>query len=70
MRISERFRIDKKRLIRALAMLLMILVPFSALAEVTPVDFRRDDTSRNGLVRVRLSSLGTIRTLTLNLKAG
>ncbi len=69
MRISERVRMEKKLLIRALALLLAVFVPLTALAEVTPLAFRRDDTNRNGLVRVRLSSLGTPRTLTLNLKA-
>ena len=69
MRCSSWQKKFKTLLLRVVALALVFALPVLSLAEVAPVAFRQDNTNRNGLVRVRLSSLGTLNTITLNLKS-
>lgn len=69
MRCSSWQKKFRAMLLRLVAMALVFVLPMVSLAEVTPVAFRQDYTSRNGLVRVQLSSLGSLNSLTLNLKS-
>lgn len=67
MRFQTGRMLTKLNLSRLFAVALAFLLMVTA-AQATPVAFSQDHTSRNGLVRVRLSSLGTLNTLTLNLR--
>lgn len=58
----------KRQFIRLTALLLALVFPWTALAEVVPLAFRQDSTSRDGLVRVLLSSFGNLQSMTLNLR--
>lgn len=67
MRYQYSQELKKLFFIRMMALALALLLPSMALAEVTPLAFQQDVTSREGLVRVRLSSLGNLESMTLNL---
>lgn len=67
MRFQTGRMLTKQNLLRLFAVALAFLLMTTA-AQATPVAFSQDHTSRNGLVRVRLSSLGTLNALTLNLQ--
>ena len=60
---------SKRIVLRLVALTLVFALSTAALAEIAPLAFRQDHTSRNGLVRVRLSSLGNLNTITLNLRS-
>ncbi len=69
MRILQKGLFGKPRLLALAAMVLALFLPVAALCEVEPVAYLRDDTPHNGLIRVCLASLGTPRTLDVQLMA-
>lgn len=65
----QHFQERKKQFfIRMMALALALLLPSMALAEVIPLAYQEDSASREGLVRVRLASLGNLESITLNLR--
>jgi len=68
MRHQIKKRGSKPQKIRLLSVVLAFLMAMLATAQAAPVGYSQDHTSRNGLVRVRLASLGTLNSLTLTLK--
>lgn len=68
MRLISKRWFEKKNLLRLLAAALACLLPVCAVAQVSPVEFVNEQGTQNGLVRVKLSSLGKLTMLTLNLQ--
>lgn len=67
MRQNPKRWFGKQNLLRLLAAMLACMMPVVAAAQVSPVAFAKDSSAKNGLVRVKLSSLGNPATLTLQL---
>ena len=60
--------VNRRKLAHLLALTLALVLPVVSLAQAIPVVLSQDTTNRNGLVRIKLSSLGSQDTVDLTLK--